>query len=155
MKQLRWIQPSAKRRAYELHDGERTIAQLEYRGWKQEVHIKLDQEELVVRPRGFWQAQLEIMRGDQPIAAYNAPDARKQLVFMTGRRFQWQSLNFWSTRSGFRAPDNQVLMIFKYQTRWLRSEALVELTEGSEKYPELRVLLAFGWVLMMRAGAAA
>ena len=152
MKQLRWIQPKWNRRHYELKDGEQTIARLEYRSWwKDEVFIILDQEELVVKGKGFFKSQYAILRGSQEIALYNGPDAKQQLVFMTGRRFTWKRLNKWSSPYSFLAADNDVLMTFKSGSRFFRMESIVELADGSAKYPETRLLLAFGWYLTVSA----
>lgn len=156
MKQLRWVQPRWNQRHYELHDGETIVARLEYRGsWKETVLIALDTEELTVRKSGFWRTRYVLLRGDQEIAAWNGEGARNQLVFITGRRFAWKRQGFWSGAYSFIAPDNEVLMTFKSKARWLRSECLVTVAPATEKYPETRLLLAFGWFLMLAQAHAA
>jgi hypothetical protein len=46
-------------------------------------------------------------------------------------------------------------MKFKTVSRLARSEASVTLSPGSDKYPETRLLMAFGWYLMLAEAQAA
>ena len=156
-KQLQWVQPHWKHRKYELRDGEEVIARVEHRGsWKPRIFIILDQEELELRSRGAFRPETQIMRGDQPIANFVQHGASKnEITFMTGRRFRWTRKGIWSPTYTFSAPDNEVLMTFKNVNRFFRSEATVGLSPGSEKYPETRLLMAFGWYLMLASNKAA
>lgn len=154
--ELRWVQPNWKQREYELRDGETTLARLKFRGtWKESVSIFLDSEELTISSSGFWRTYYTILRGEREIAVYNGEGGRKQLVFMTGRRFSWKSKSVWSSAYSFVAEDNEVLMTFRDKARWLRAECLVELAPSSYKYPELRLLMAFGWFLKLKQAQAA
>jgi hypothetical protein len=156
MKQLRWVQPRWNKRQYELHDETTIIARLEYRGsFKESVSITLDSEELTVRKLGFWRTRYVILRGEQEIAAWNGEGARDQLLFMTGRRFAWKRKSLWSGAYSFIAPDNEVLMTFSSKARWLRSECLITVSPSTDRYPETRLLLAFGWFLMLAQASAA
>ena len=156
MKELRWVQPNWKQRKYELRDGSATIARLEFRGtWKEDVAIFLDGEELGIRSAGFWRTTYAIMLGDREVAVYNGPTARKQLAFVNGRRFTWKSKSIWSSPNSFVADDNHVLMTFRSKARWFRSECLVQVSPGADKYPETRLLLAFGWYLTLKQSQAA
>jgi hypothetical protein len=156
MKEVRWVQPNWKQREYELRDGDATLARLQFRGtWKETVTIFLDSEELTIASSGFWRTRYTILRGDREIAVYNGEGGRKQLVFMTGRRFSWKTRSVWSSAYSFVAEDNEVLMTFRNKGRWLRAECLVELAPSSYKYPELRLLMAFGWFLKLKQSQAA
>ena len=154
-RELRWVQPHWKHRKYELRDGESTIARLEQRGsWKPVVHIILDNEELTVRTRGALRPYIQILRGDLEIARYEqSGKSKNQITFMTGRRFRWARTGFWSSTYSFTAPDNDVLMTFKTVHRLFRSESIVGLSTGSQKYPELRILMAFGMYLLLASAA--
>ena len=155
-KELRWVQPNWKQREYELREGETTLARLKLRGtWKESVSIFLDSEELTIGSSGFWRTRYAILRGDREIAVYNGEGGRKQLVFMTGRRFSWKARSIWSSAYSFVAEDNEVLITFRNKGRWLRTECLVELAPSSYKYPELRLLTAFGWFLKLKQSQAA
>ena len=157
-KELRWVQPHWKHRKYELKDGDQTVARLEYRGsWKTMTYIILDQEELMLRRRGVFRAAVLILRGEQEIARFEESGKNKKtLSFVTGRHFRWGRQGFWSSRYTFTAPDNAVLMTFKSVHRFLRSESVVQLHEPtSSRYPETRLLLAFGWYLMLASAQAA
>jgi hypothetical protein len=152
-RELRWVQPHWNHRKYELRDGDSTIARLEHRGsWKPMVYIILDQEELTIRGHGGLRPYIQILRGDQEIARYEQTGKNKNhITFMTGRRFLWKRTGFWSATYDFKAPDNDVLMTFKTAPRLFRSEAIVTLSAGSEKYPEQRILMAFGMYLLHAA----
>ena len=154
--ELRWVQPHWNHRKYELKDGDVTIARLEHRGsWKPMVYIILDQEELAIRGRGALRPYIQILRGEQEIARYEQTGKNKnQITFITGRRFRWSRTGFWSSTYTFAAPDNDVLMTFKMVHRLVRSEASVSLSTGSEKYPEKRILTAFGMYLLLAAARA-
>ena len=118
--------------------------------------ITLDQEELVLRGRGALRPYTLILRGEQEIARYEHSGQNKnQITFMTGRRFRWKRQGFWSTTYSFTAPDNHVLMTLKTVHRFIRTEATVSLYTGSEKYPETRILMAFGMFLSLMAAKAA
>ncbi len=109
-----------------------------------------------MRSSGAWRPVVRILRGDQEIARYEHTGKNKnQIAFMTGRRFRWARTGFWSTTYSFSAPDNDVLMTFKGVHRLFRSEAVVSLSTGSEKYPEKRILLAFGMYLLLAAARGA
>ena len=155
-RELRWVQPHWKHRKHELRNGDSTIARLEYRGsWKPMVCIILDQEELTIRGRGGLRPYIQIFRGDQEIARFDQTGKNKnQITFITGRSFRWKRTGFWFATYDFIAPDNDVLMTFKTVTRLFRSEAVVSLTAGSEKYPENRILMAFGMYLLHAAAQA-
>ena len=154
-RELRWVQPKWSRRCYELIDGDQVIAKLEYRTWKSVPYITLDNEELVIRARNFWQSKLGVMRGEQEIALYQRGNWGKgEVTFISGRRFVWQRKSTWSTTYMFTAADNEELITFKTVARLARSEAKLTLSPSSEKYPEMRILMAFGWYLMMAAAKA-
>jgi hypothetical protein len=157
-RELRWVQPKWNRRCYELKEGEAVVAQLEFRTWKSVPHIILDGgEELTIRSRNFWRTKTAIMRGaDQEIALYQRRTGGKnELTFVSGRTFIWKRNSIWSSSYTFIAADNEELMKFKTVSRLARSEASVTLSPGSDKYPETRLLMAFGWYLMLAEAQAA
>ena len=151
MKELRWVQPDWKHRKYELRDGETTLARLEFRGkWKESAFIFLDAEQLAVESSGFWKTRYVIRLGEREVAVHNGPAAPKQLAFVNGRRFTWKRKSTWSSAYNFVADDNHVLMTFRSKSRWFRSECLIEVAAGADKYAETRLLLAFGWFLILK-----
>jgi hypothetical protein len=154
---LRWVQPKWNRRHYELRDGERVLVRVEHRGsWRPAVYILLDGEELELRQRSAWRSTLLIMRGKQQVAVFeqSGPN-RNQVRFVSGRQFRWKRNGFWSLNYDFVAPDNEVVASFKRVARLFRSEGVVTLSPSSYKYPEMRILLALGWYLLLASGQAA
>jgi hypothetical protein len=156
-RELRWVQPKWSRRNYELKAGEQTIARMEYRGkWRSTPFIILDDEELAIRSRNFWQSKFGVMRGEQEIALYQSGSLGKgDITFISGRRFSWRSKGAFSRIYAWVAPDNEEVMTFKSVSRFARSESIVTLSPSCDKYPETRILTAFGWFRMLAAAQAA
>jgi hypothetical protein len=153
--ELRWIQPKWNHRRYELRDGERVVAEFEYRGkWRPIAYLTLDGEELSFRGKGFLRTTIAVMRGEQEIAVFKQKARTGEMTFMNGRTFRWNRKSIWSTTFSFIAPDNEVLFTIKTAARWFRSEAVITVAPGGAKYPELRILFGMAWFQIMAAAQA-
>jgi hypothetical protein len=154
---VRWVQPKWSARTYELRTADDTvIAKFEYRGkWRTTPVLTFEGEELTFKGRGFFKTDVAIMRGDQEIALYKPKSFSGVITFINGSVFTWKSKGFFSGRYVIVDADNEEVMTFRSKTRWFRSEAEVTLAANAQKYPELRILTAIGWYIMMASAQAA
>ena len=154
---FRWIQPSWKRRIYELRDGDdAVIATFEYRGmWRTRATLCFEGEELEFQGRGFLKSNTAIVRGAQDIALYKPKSFSGEITFMTGRKFWWRRKGLFKSSCMFTTADNEDLMTFKNTPRFFRSESSLTVSPSAEQYPETRILMALGWYLMLASAQAA
>ena len=154
---LRWVQPSWKRRDYQLQDADgNVVATMEYRGkWRTRPTVTLDGEELEFRGRGFFKTDVALMRGDQEIARNRWKGLKGEITFVNGRTFIWRRKGFFAATYVVTAADNEEILSFKNQHRFFRTEIIIAVSPSAYRYPELRVLAAYGLYIMMAAAQAA
>ncbi len=87
------------------------------------------------------------------IAAYNSRWTGGGTLEMTwGGRFHWSAANLWRSRWGWRRSDGTPLARFGMGQGLVKIEGRVEIERAATALPELDLLVALGWYLMvMRA----
>lgn len=154
---MQWQQPRWNKRYWELAgDDGKVIATLEQPSvWKREGRVVYEGRVLTFRSVGFWQTKMAV-RDDATgvdIAEYRKGSA-PAITFKTSRIFYWRRKGLWRSSYSFTATDNEDVVTFTSRSSgFFRSGASVTLSSASYKYPEVPVLLTFGWWLMLLAAA--
>jgi hypothetical protein len=156
LRALRWRQPNWRKRYYELHaDDGRIMATLDQpSAWKRHAVVVIEGRRLAIRAVGFWQNRI-VARDEATgvdVAEYKV-GRKGKLTFKTGRVFHWKRKSIWKPIHAFIAADNDEVVTFAREAKWFTMNAAVNISPNGAKYPELPVLLAFGWYLMILSAA--
>jgi hypothetical protein len=73
------------------------------------------------------------------------------LHFSDGHQAQWKCTNFWRSQWAFVGIDNHILVRFSHHEGFFKASAQLEVEPSSTAMPELPLLAAFGWYLMILA----
>ena len=156
--EVQWRQPHWNKRFWELVDnGGKVIATLEHPSvWKRVYRVAFGDRILTFRSVGFWQSKIAVRdeATGVDVAEYRGVFGNA-LGFKTGRVFRWQRRGFWKSAYYFTAADNEDVLTFKRAPRAFRTGAIVIISPSAFKYPEVLVLLAFGFYLMIQAAQQA
>jgi hypothetical protein len=140
---LRWTQPRAARRAYELRAGEDLVATLRWR-----TGALAEGEEAagrwLFRRTGFWHPRVLVsgVGSDAVVAVFSARwTGTGTLEFGTGRRLHWSAAHAWQ------ADDGTPLVQISHRQTLTRLEGMVGLTPAAG-VPDLGLLVLVGWYLL-------
>ena len=159
---LKWAQPSALRRHFELKRSEELIAQLQFRSVFGTLATAESGDGCWTFKRvGFWQQKVTVRadgsEDDLAVFRNNTWKNGGTLEFPNGRRFP-ATTNFWSTKFAFENDAGETLVRFHYGGVF-RLSADVEILQPARTMAELPILVLFGWylavMLHMDSGAAA
>lgn len=147
---LKWLQPKALQEAYELRAGEELVATLKFRSaFGTLARAESGDGCWTFKRVGFWQnkATVRACEGEQDLAIFvnNTWNDGGTLAFTGGRKFK-ATTNAWKTRFEFYTETDQLLLRFKYQGVF-RLSAEVEILPGAAAFPEMPLLVLFGWYL--------
>jgi hypothetical protein len=142
---LRWTQPRAGRRAYELRAGEDLVAALRWRtGALAEGEAAAGRWS--IKRTGFWHPRVHVgeVGSDAEVAVFSARwTGTGTLELTTGRRFHWSAAHAWQ------ADDGTPLIQVARQHRLTRLEGTVEFTPAAAGLPDPGLLVVVGWYLVV------
>jgi hypothetical protein len=149
---LKWLQPSALKREFELRSGSELVATLVFRSaWGTFATAKSGEGSWTFKRVGFWQNKASIRRpgSETDLALFkdNTWSTGGTLAFPGGRKFR-ATTNIWDTELAFKTESEDLLMRFKYGGVF-RKSADVEITELGQASPELPLFVLFGWYLVI------
>ena len=147
---LKWSQPSALRRIYELKRSEDLIAQLQFRSMLGTLATAESGDGSWTFKRvGFWQNRVTVRsNGSEVDLATFRNNTWKNggtLEFPGGRHFR-ATTNFWNTKFAFESDTGESLVRFHYGGVFHLS-ADVEIHPPARTMAELPILVLFGWYL--------
>ena len=156
--ELVWDQPKWSRRYYELRAGEERIAIMQYPSmWRSEAHVAFGEDKFVIAPAGFWETRLVVRTVDTNtgIAATRSSwRGMREIVFTNGRSFKFQPRGILQTSWVFIPTGNDEILTIRKHPRSFHAGARITLSTAAAQYPEIRVLLALGFHLMLMAQSA-
>ena len=164
--ELKWIQPRAMKRGFELKNGEETVAVLDFRSAFGSLATAGTAEGSWTFKRvGFWSSRVTIRPADhdQEIAIFRNStwSAGGSLEMADGRRDR-ANTNFWMTSFEFKGDGDEPLVRFVKIRGMVHLSSMVEITPAGARLPELPWIVALGWYLTVKmqddaagAGAAA
>ena len=158
--QLNWIQPKALEQTFELRGNEDLYASLIFpKSLGSLAEAEASNGKWTFKRVGFFNVTITIREvGKETDLAVYKPKRMSysgSLEFSNGEIFHWQSSNFWSTKFEFQDVNNNTVVAFKSGIEepklkdWFKTQARVEFSEKAKKYPELELLILFGWYLII------
>jgi hypothetical protein len=161
---LKWTQPRALHRHFELRDGEEVVATLGFRGeFGSFATTETADGNRTFKRVGFWQTRVTICVAgtDREIASFrnNTWTAGGTLELADGRKFPANS-NFWKSSYEFKNEAGESLVQFRRIGGPFHLSSQVEVRPAAASLVELPWLVALGWYLAIKmhddaAGGAA
>lgn len=165
-RELKWIQPHATRRAFELRDGEEMVATLGFRSaFGSFATAQTADGSWTFKRVGFWQTRVTICPAgsENEIAAFknNTWSAGGTLELADGRSYR-ANTNFWMTRYAFEDKAGEPLIQFTKIGGTFHRSSLAVVSPAAANLAETPWMVALGWYLAIKmqddaagAGAAA
>jgi hypothetical protein len=101
---------------------------------------------------GFWRPQVtaRLVGSDNDHGIFEPTwTGSGTLTIVGGPTFRWQGTNFWQTRWAWQTPAGAPLVQFSNQQGFVRREGQVGVEPGALTLPELDLLIALGWYLLV------
>jgi hypothetical protein len=148
--ELKWVQPSTFKMAYELRSGEELIAALRFRSAFGSLATAESLDGCWTFKRvGFFRtrATIRLCGTEEELAVFrnNTWSGGGTLEFPDGRKLQ-ATTNFWQTNLEFRGEGGELLVRFK-SGGLIHLSAQVEIPAEAARRPELPLLALSGWYL--------
>jgi hypothetical protein len=161
---LRWTQPSALSREYELHAGDEVLATLRW----QKTFCSLALAESAdgawtFKRSGFLSPKVTVrVPGSDTEVGVLKPGWRGEgtLRLADGRGYQWVNTSFWRSEWAFANESGESLIHFKPEVAFIKQAAEVKVEPRAVAVSDLPLLTVLGWYLILllsedAAGAAA
>ena len=162
--ELRWVQPHALQREFELKSGENTVGTLAFRSaFGSLANARTDEGEWTFKRVGFWRSHVTVREAgsetDLAVFRNNTWTAGGTLELADGRAFR-ANTNFWMTSYQFTNAHDEPLVRFTKLGGMFHLSCNVQVEPAGVKLAELPWLVALGlyFIVKMRedtSGAAA
>jgi hypothetical protein len=153
---LRWVQPNAKARAFELRAGDDVVEKLDWEKMFGTLATAQTAEQTWTFKRvGFFNARVTVRSpgSEVDIAVFKPSWGYGGTLEVQGRAYMWKKLDFWGNRWGFAWHDGTVLLSFGYSgglDAIFKLEGPVEISPGSvSTNQDMPLLAALGWYIMV------
>jgi hypothetical protein len=161
---LRWTQPRALSREYELRAGDEVLATLRWqKAFGSLALAEAADGTWTFKRSGFLRPKVTVrLPGSEAEVAVFKPSwgGEGTLRFSEGRPYQWVNTSFWRSEWAFASEGSEPLIHFKLEFAFFKHAAEVKVEPGAFAVPDLALLTVLGWYLMLllsedAAGAAA
>jgi hypothetical protein len=150
---MNWIQSGLLNRKYTLLSGEDQVATLQWvRGKYPHALGQVDgrtwkfQSNRVLYPR----VSIQSIDKDKLEAIFEASlKGQGHLIFTDGRKFHWDSTDFWNNVWEFSSAEGERLVKFVPEQGLFKIGARIVLEESALEYKELPLLIVTGWYLLV------
>jgi hypothetical protein len=150
---LVWNKVKVMGREYELKDGDEALGQMQFESaFGSLASAEVASQSFTLKREGFL----------SPRVTVRAPGSEANLVvfhpkwtgggmaeFADGRQIQWRHTSFWGSEWSFLAEDNHALMRFQQHMGLLKFSAELAIEPADVALPEVPLLVALGWYLMI------
>lgn len=163
-RELKWTQPRAMKREFDLVDEDEVVARLNFRsGFGSFATAQAAQGIWTFKRVGFWKPRVTVRAdgSETEIAVFenNTWSAGGTLHLADSRAYR-ASTNFWMTSFEFQGIDDQPLVRFRKVGGMFHLSCKVEIEPAGARLEELPWLVALGWYLAIKmhddsAGGAA
>ena len=164
-RELKWVQPRAMKRNYELRSGEEVLGRLQWETISGSLaNAESADGRWTFKRTGFFNPQITVRApGSDSNLAVFSPNWKGGglLTFSDGTRLQWTSDGFWHSRWAFIRETGVRLVEFEPESSFLKTSAVAKVTQEGFSTPAFSLLIFLGWYLMVlradddAAGAAA
>ncbi len=156
---LYWVQPGALRDAYELRSRDKNVATLTFKSvWGTMATAQTAASSWTFKRVGFLNARVTVREaGKEADLAVYWPRfwGDGWLDFPGGRRYRWQSTNFWKTHWALSNAAGEQLFTLRpgldetHLSDLFKTQASVEVLPAGRAEPDLPLLRAVTWYLMV------
>jgi hypothetical protein len=151
--ELHWMQPSGLNRSYELHSEEELLATLRFRGGTL-ADVETSDGRWTFKRQGFWRQQITVRPAgsDDDIAVFR-PHWTGGGNFMAGdgTGVEFASASFWHSEWSWKDHGN-VVVTYRGPRGLIKAEAAMEVAPAAREVPNLAMLAALGWYLILLFG---
>ncbi len=155
--ELRWRQPEASKRRYLLQrEGtDVPLATLDWQSfWGTFATATAGETSWTFKRTSFLRplATVRQVGSDDDLATFEANwQGGGTLTTAGGATFTWKAANFWYSQWDWRDASGAELLHFANKQGFIRQEAVVAISAGAVQLPELELLIALGWYLLILA----
>ena len=150
---LRWAQPGAFTREYELRAGDEVLATLRWQKTFGSLALAAAADGTWTFKRsGFLSPQVTVrLPGSEADVAVLRPGWRGEgaLELSAGRRYPWRNTSFWRSEWAFADVAGEPLVQFKPEFAFFKQAAEVTVDPRAAPLPDLSLLTLLGWYLMV------
>ena len=149
---LVWAQPSARERAHELRAGEELVGTLRWERGSLAV-AEVAGGRWTFKRVGLWRPRVTVrdLGADTDRAVFGAGwTGNGTLELPGGQCVAWVAANLWHTHWDWRTTDRDPLVRFGSRQGLVRIEGQVEIEPPAATMPELPLLVALGWYLLVQ-----
>lgn len=151
---LRWVQPKASKREYELQnsDGEMVARLRRTSSWSYKAEVEAVGNRFLFDRKGFWQNRFEVTSAGtgQVIATVKQGFSKNTLTFNDGETFYWRQGNFWGTRWVWTSGVGDPILGFE-QSGFLKLGGSLNIDPEYAKEQRALLLILLGWYLIVVA----
>lgn len=151
--ELKWVQPNALKREYDLHAGNVIAATLSFQSAVGSLATATSGDGSWTFKRvGFWQTKVTIRASeaatDLAIFKNNTWSGGGALELADGRKYL-ANTNFWATQYEFTTETGETLFRYKKVAGVLHVSGLVEIAPRMRDIAEMPWMVLLGWYLVM------
>jgi hypothetical protein len=150
-RELLWVQPSARRRTYELRTDGEVVATLR---WPKDTRAHADTAngQWTFTRRGFWHPRVTVRAtgADADMAVFTARwTGTGTLDLRDGLQYHWAAANGWQSQWAWQAGDGTPFVTFTVRQGLVKVEGRVEIAPAAGALSDLAMLVSLGWYLVV------
>ena len=150
---LEWVQSGLLARRYELRASDAVFAELAWQGsFGSLATAETESARYTFKRAGFLRPRVTVrLSGAKEDHAVLYPGWRGDgpLTIAGIRHYAWANTGFWQAAWGFSATDGQRIVQFRPKLSLARKVTGVEVASEALANPDVPLLLAFGWYLLV------
>jgi hypothetical protein len=158
--QLNWIQPKTTQQLFELRTPSDLCATLNFpKAFGSLAEAESEDGKWTLKRVGFFHTKITIRNvgeeNDYAVFKPNIMATSGILEFANGKKFLWQSSNFWATKFEFKEESGQTVVTIKSGIDdpklkdWFKTHARVEIQSDKESSRDISLLILLGWYLII------
>jgi hypothetical protein len=152
---LVWTQPKAMSRAYELRSGDAHMGHLRFeKSCGSLASAEVTSQKWSFKRVGFLSPRVTVRfpNLEAELAVFRPHwGSGGTLHFANGHQAQWRCANFWGSQWAFVGNDGRIVVRFSHHEGFFKASAQLDFDVSSATLPELPLLAALGWYLMILA----
>jgi hypothetical protein len=148
---LKWVQPSAGKQAYELRAGDDVIGSLVWQRGSLAVGEVGDRRWTIQR-EGFWRTRVAVRVQDSELnTVVLQPSWRGGgiIKLTSGRIVRFKAANIWESQWDWQEAGGEALVRFRSRREFIKLGADLEITRAAAGFPQVSLLAVLGWYLIV------
>jgi hypothetical protein len=151
---LVWSQPKAMRREYQLSNGDELVGRLRFEKFSGSLATaEVASQNWTFKREGFLHPRVTVRAPNSDVnnlAVFHPSWSGGGVVeFPDGRQIRWRHASFWRSEWAFVQGADRQLLLFKQHEGFLKISARLECDPANAAAPDLPLLAALGWYLML------